>query len=160
MSGYIACGKMVPRILAHEPRPCSNLSVTAAMVRTPIAAGRCGSRIYPRARCYVIIALRNSDRSARSASEEISVLDTVRRPPLEAAMARRSPGMGGARQSCIDPAADPHMTQPPTRDDPDTQLVNANARLAELALANSRLREELRTSETMRRHAEHANRCK
>ena len=46
------------------------------------------------------------------------------------------------------------------REDLASLMADANARIAELALANARLRYDLRRSEAQRQDAEHANRCK
>lgn len=46
------------------------------------------------------------------------------------------------------------------REDLASLMADANARIAELALANARLRDELRRSEAQRQDAEHANRSK
>lgn len=46
------------------------------------------------------------------------------------------------------------------REDLVNLLAGANARIAELVVVNSRLRDELRSSEALRREAEHANRSK
>jgi signal transduction histidine kinase/CheY-like chemotaxis protein len=46
------------------------------------------------------------------------------------------------------------------REDLASLMADANARIAELALANARLRDELRRSESLRLDAEHANRSK
>lgn len=46
------------------------------------------------------------------------------------------------------------------REDLVSLLAGANARIAELALANARLRDDLRRSEALRQEAEHANRSK
>lgn len=46
------------------------------------------------------------------------------------------------------------------RDDVDIMLADANARIAQLVLANARLLQELRSSETQRQEAERANRSK
>jgi len=43
------------------------------------------------------------------------------------------------------------------REDVATLLAEANARIAELVIANARLRDELRSSEALRQQAEHAN---
>lgn len=46
------------------------------------------------------------------------------------------------------------------REDVATLLAQANARIAELVIANTRLRDEVRSSEALRQEAEHANRSK
>ncbi len=49
---------------------------------------------------------------------------------------------------------------PLVREDLASLMADANARIAELALANARLRDDLRRSEALRLDAEHANRSK
>ncbi|MDE2262689.1 MAG: HAMP domain-containing histidine kinase [Gammaproteobacteria bacterium] len=58
-------------------------------------------------------------------------------------------------QSLASPAAEDAV-----REDLPALLADANARIAELALANARLREELRSSEALCREAERASRSK